>query len=153
VWPSSQVSTGELAGGTVDSEGRLRVEVREPGEYFVQVRTPNEGGGHGMFRTPPARIARGENTLPLDLRVGRIEGQGAATTESIQLTYVWRDPSGLTYYSTIQIDASGKFELPNVPAGRGELARVVRGEDKAWHSVGTKSVDVPVGGTAVVETP
>jgi hypothetical protein len=153
VWPAANISTGELPGGAVDSEGRLRVEIREPGEYFVQLRTPAEGAGQGMFQTPPAMIVRGENSLPLDLRLGRIEGQGAATSESNQITYGWRDPSGLTYYATIEIDASGKFELPHVPAGRGEIERLVRGDDKAWRSVGKNSVEVPAGGIAVVEAP
>lgn len=106
-----------------------------------------------MVRTQAFTIARGENPWQLDLHLGRIEGKGAPVGESTQLRYVWRDSAGLTFSSAIQVDADGKFELPFVPAGPGQVSRSIRGEDKAWRSVGTKDVEVTAGETTVVEAP
>jgi hypothetical protein len=157
VLPASSISTSEFPGGAVDSQGRLRVQVREPGTYYVDLRTPTDVGGTGVFRTPTLPVHRGDNPLPLDLSLGRIEGRSAAASEESQLTYSWRDSNGLTFSSTIRVDADGKFVLPYAPAGRGELARVVLGEEIAgyrmWHTLNTKSVAVPAGGTATVEAP
>jgi hypothetical protein len=152
VRPDGDTTASDIPATAVDARGEMRIEVESPGRYRVILCPPADSGSGGQIWIP-VDLQRGENLWPLDLAAGALKGRKLAPLGEQSLGYKWEGPAGAIFQTLFVVDALGRFEMPIVPAGRGEIRRFVRGQSGDWHAESEKWVDIPAGGTEEVELP
>jgi len=147
----SHATTRDLPSGTVDAQGRLRIETDEPGEKRLTLELPAEVGG-AAFDTD-LDLRRGENRVPIELRVGTIRGHCAGANEGTLIRFT-ATGQGVHCHAHVRVDAGGNFELRSVLAGTGTLARLkMPSEGGSFTPVAEVAVDVPAGGSVDAAVP
>ncbi len=143
--------TGDLPGSAVDSQGRIRIEVPDPGPYRISLRPPAELAHRGEF-FGRIEIRGGENPWSVALSTGSLTGKLATPEPKSRLKYAWKSGDWL-FVAECPVDDGGRFDFQIVPAGVGSLSRRVRVDANTETEGGTRSVDVPAEGTVEVEAP
>jgi hypothetical protein len=153
LWPKENATTRKIPGGSVDSQGRLRIEAPDPGEKRLTLQPPAEANPDASFDVR-VTLHRGENPVPVDLRVGAIHGRCAVPPAGSLLQFYAGESSSITCSASAHIDANGRFEMPFVLAVRGKVIRSdVRPDGTLIGLNGEAEVDVPAGGSVDVEMP
>jgi RNA polymerase sigma-70 factor (ECF subfamily) len=153
LWPESRSTTKKLPGGAVDAEGRLRLEVSEPGPWRLLLGPPAESGAGASFEVP-VELSRGEIRFPLDLRVGSVRGHCAGPRGESSISFSGGQRGSVTCRSEVRLDAQGRFEMPFVLAGHGRVGRLQILAEGGTSGPDTEvPVDVPAGGSVEVEVP
>jgi hypothetical protein len=153
LWPQENATTRKIPGGAVDAQGRLRIEATEPGSGRLRLEPPSDVN-HGVIIEIPVDLHRGDNALPVDLKVGSVRGHCAAPPEGSMLDFSSETSAGYHFYASARIEADGRFEMPCVPAGAGRVGRnAVLPDGGTQGPVAQAHVDVPMGGWAEVEVP
>ena len=91
--------------------------------YALVLRGPDSRGGRLVLREELA-LQPGERTWALALESGRVVGEAARVSTDAFYEYRWsRSDGGREIEAIVRIrpDASGRFELPIVPAGSAEI--------------------------------
>lgn len=154
VWPNESATSRKIPGGAVDAQGRLRIEVAEPGGGRLVLEPPPQRSDGGVRLEMPVELHRGENPLPVDLSVGSIHGRCAASAADALLQFAPDSSNGATCSVTAHVDATGRFEMPCVLAGSGRVGRYqILSDGGTAGPVAEVHVDVPRGGSAEVEVP
>ncbi|HET6203233.1 MAG TPA: sigma-70 family RNA polymerase sigma factor [Planctomycetota bacterium] len=139
--------------GSVDPDGRLRIEFPEPGRFGVVLRAPGEGW-RGLAFEVPVDLLPGENDWPLDLAVGAVKGWcGSKASGRIHLRYEAGERGSVWCAGLISTDERGAFAVPFVLAGRGKIARIRDEEGEDAGAAAEREVEVPAGGSVEIQVP
>ena len=119
----------DIGEDVLDSQGRFRFELDEPGRYELVL--------HGMWQEPPffwlrqeVELQPGVNEWSEDLPSGAVTATGPPPPagESRRLQYRWARADDLSLSCSIEVGADGGFTLARVPAGPSELHDATAGE-------------------------
>lgn len=150
VWPAGRTAiVGDLPSTSTDHEGRFEVEIEEAGRVRLSFSLPRETASGGSIALE-LDVHPGDNPWQADLTFGRLEGT-IAPSDGVLLYELAKDEE-LACTLRIVPDASGRFVLPLVPAGRGAI-RCLQGSGPERITTTLAEVDVPARGTREVHVP
>jgi hypothetical protein len=144
-WTVRLVEPGENPqgqdGGRLDAGGEFHFDAERLGPHTLVFRLVADDRDQEI--EVPLAIERGVRRVDVAVATGTIEGT-ARPGASIEHVWLGSPPTrGLAHWGA---DASGRFRVEGVPAGRGTLSIVEHGTRSA-----AVAVDVPDGGTVRVE--
>ena len=156
-WPgAAHAVTGEVPSTATDDAGRFVLEVAAPGPVRLVLEPPSAEGRVELELE--LDLEPGTNPWRADLALGRLEGTWSGEPPAdgedtaTALLYVSGDGVEPRCQALLAPAPDGTFVLPFVPAGPGELRRLVRSDDAlVWTTLAT--LDVPAGGTRTVRLP
>jgi hypothetical protein len=113
---------------------------------------PAESGANGNIDFV-IELEPGANRWEEDLAMGRLSGQFlAALPPDAAVFYNATVDAGSTCWLPVQPDASGRFELPFVPAGKGSLQRWIEEGGRArWLTLA--EIEVEAGAERSIQVP
>ncbi len=151
--PEEGSTTRKCPGGAVDAQGRLRLELPDPAAAQLVLEPPSDTGRGATFELR-VDLHRGDNAVPVDLRVGAVHGRCAAAPATSVIVFDPQPRGAIECSVEVHIDADGRFEMPFVLAGPARVARnEVRAEGMTVGPIAETHVDVPMGGTVDVVVP
>ncbi|HEV8112857.1 MAG TPA: sigma-70 family RNA polymerase sigma factor [Planctomycetota bacterium] len=151
--PGDRNTVRRSPGGAVDGQGRLRLEIADPGPADLVLEPPSEAGRGATFELH-VEMHRGDNAVPVDLRVGAVRGRCAAAPAQSSLSFDPDSKGPIVCRVDARIDAGGRFEMPCVLAGPARIGRnEVHADGSSFGPVAEAHVDVPMGGSADVTVP
>jgi hypothetical protein len=136
----------------ISHSGDFKVTVPEEGKYSLSLFGP-AGGGSRLAVRDEVEIVLGENKWDCHFELGRLEIRGIPrhVQGGPSIEYRWKGSGDLQTSINVEPDAGGIAILPGVPAGRAEIIRKTRiGPGNTSEEV-LKTVDVPAGGSVVVD--
>jgi hypothetical protein len=121
------------AAHTLAPDGTFELEGARPGAYRLVVRGPESASGR-LEIVEIVRLARGKNPWSAVYSAASLTGEGAPVSEGKETFFEYRqgDPRGRLVRLRISPDAAGRFRLPLVVAGLGELLRFDPGDGESW---------------------
>ncbi|MCP3920539.1 MAG: sigma-70 family RNA polymerase sigma factor [bacterium] len=127
---------------TLDPDGQFEVKL-EPG-LATSVVVHGDVGGASLFLSAKVEVGRGDNAWSYDLETARIEGRVdparvEKATFSGAVYIVERD--GITFRTSVELDADGRFGPFAVPAGAG----VLRGPQSGFRDPGEAWAELELG--------
>lgn len=137
----------------VSGDGSFNIRNLDPGRYIINIGPPS-GTDLKIEVVAQIRIERGENPWVFEPDFGRLELKGVPPVDGdvTRLYYQWRRPDYHGIELEFKADADGVAVLPEVPAGKGKIIlSKKKGEDEGTSRKTLTEVDVPAGGTVVVD--
>jgi hypothetical protein len=143
-----------LPHGATDAQGRVQIDAEEPGSYEVELVPPAEAASAVAIRLP-LEVGRGTTPLVRDLKTGRVDGTIASWRGDSERGWRYQAAPGADFFAsaTIHPDESGRFVLPLVPIGPGEILHDVATEPHSSSFVPVATFDVEAGKTRSVSVP
>jgi RNA polymerase sigma factor (sigma-70 family) len=148
-WPNEAFVGGEHPSTASDARGAFELEVEDAGPATLSFRPPAEATGRGQLSVT-LEVVPGDNPWKGAFTLGSLEGTVAAPPgEGELLFFVASEGVVPGCFWPIQADSGGRFVLPYLPIGRGEIQHL----DADFAASPVLELEIEPGRRTVVEVP